>query len=395
MWIILLASGQLAKSLKGIRSCSGETIITPTLDLDADSESDSYDSSEGFIRKSSELPRLDFKDATVLERYEEFVRTSEYGNLMQSLNWGKVKNNWHQDAVYLEQEGQIVAALTILTIETNGSAFSYAPRGPVCDLKDIDKMRELIQMGSEIARERGSFALRIDPEVPYDPKLVEAIRSLNVPNLNLRDLGSIKNTHRFSNPARNIVLDLKDKDYETFFNELASKRRTQIRKTYKVGVETRILKKDHPDFDQALNTFYEITKVMSERHGILYRPLDYFYRLFDAFEDVTLYESYFEDQVLASSIVISYNRKAFYIYGASSNELRSYDAPTQMQSVAIEDATKKPNITEYDFGGVFNIDPNDGLYSFKTKFTGPEGLRELIGELDFVFDEEAYQNFIR
>ena len=33
-------------------------------------------------------------DKALLEEYENFAKTSRYGNFMQSLKWPKVKDNW-------------------------------------------------------------------------------------------------------------------------------------------------------------------------------------------------------------------------------------------------------------------------------------------------------------
>ena len=38
-------------------------------------------------------------DQALLEEYEQFAKTSKYGNFMQSLKWPKVKDNWGWDAV--------------------------------------------------------------------------------------------------------------------------------------------------------------------------------------------------------------------------------------------------------------------------------------------------------
>ena len=45
-------------------------------------------------------------------------------------------------------------------------------------------------------------------------------------------------------------------------------------------------------------------------------------------------------------------------------------------------------------GGVFALDFNDGLFKYKHKFCGDEGVREYLGELDFVLDPTLYQEYI-
>ncbi|NLM19150.1 MAG: aminoacyltransferase [Clostridiaceae bacterium] len=52
-------------------------------------------------------------------------------------------------------------------------------------------------------------------------------------------------------------------------------------------------------------------------------------------------------------------------------------------------------VEEYDFGGVFDFDNPVGLYAFKEGFCKEKGLREFIGEIDYVLDEELYREFMK
>ena len=68
------------------------------------------------------MPILDLSNSEEVARYKEFVASSPYGHVMQSLNWAKVKNNWDSDYVYLQDDaGNITAApvsYTHLTLPT-------------------------------------------------------------------------------------------------------------------------------------------------------------------------------------------------------------------------------------------------------------------------------------
>ena len=46
--------------------------------------------------------------------------------------------------------------------------------------------------------------------------------------------------------------------------------------------------------------------------------------------------------------------------------------------------------TNYDFGGVLNLDSNNGLFRFKSGFCKKEGVTVLIGEIDKVYDKKIY-----
>lgn len=335
----------------------------------------------------------------LIAEYEHFVECSPYGNMMQSTKWSGVKNNWNADYVYLadSKDGGITAALSILSVSNDGgeSSFMYAPRGPVCDFSDLDTVARLIDEARPVVEKRKGFVLRLDPEFPYSSELAHKIHAahFNDGKFLLRTIDET-DPHAFSQPPFNMVLDLKGKDVDTLLDFYPSNTRRKIRKPFKSGVTTRSLGFGDPGFSQALNEFYRLTGIMAERQGISYRPRSYFVRLFEVFPGARLYITKHESgAVLASCIVVNYNRKAFYMYAASSNEMRNLYPNYQMNFVAIQDAIRS-SMNEYDMGGIFVADDADGLYRFKKQLCGAEGLRSYIGELDLVFDDAKYRAFI-
>lgn len=340
------------------------------------------------------MPILDLSNSEEVARYEEFVASSPHGHVMQSVNWAKVKDNWDSDYVYLQDDaGNITAALSILSVKNDGEqAFMYAPRGPVCDFKDIDTVKALVKEAAPVIEKRNGFVLRIDPEFAYDEEVLESYRNAGIANLAITTRGA--DEHSFSNPRMHVIADISMGSHEEYFQTVKRKKRTMIRLPYKHGLETIRLHRDHEGFERSLDTFYDLTKVMARRQGITYRPKDYFVRLFNAFPTsaVTLYETKLDDQVLSSAIVLSYNKKAFYIYAASSNEHRELYPNYQMNNEAIKDAIDQ-GYSEYDMGGIFDLNPAAGLYRFKKSFCGENGLLEMIGQFDWVYDPDAYSEF--
>ncbi|MDD7384242.1 MAG: peptidoglycan bridge formation glycyltransferase FemA/FemB family protein [Actinomycetaceae bacterium] len=332
--------------------------------------------------------------ADLFAEYEQFVSTHPHGHMMQSPSWARVKNNWDADYVYLRgNDGSIAAAMSILSVSNDDghSSFLYAPRGPVCDLNDLDLIAALVKEAEPAIERRHGFVLRMDPEVPYSHELEDALRSRS--QWRLRTPQNV-DAHAFSNPPMNMVADLSGQDAQTLLATFRSGVRYKIRKSLKAPVTTRSLHYSDPGFPQALDAFYSLTLVMAQRQGITHRPRDYFERLCAAFPTARLYLAEHEDgQALASAIVVSYNKKAFYAYAASSNERRTLLPSYQLNYVAMLDAIED-GMSEYDMGGVFSTDIEDGLYAFKRQFCSDHGLRTMIGEIDVVRDEAAYQRFI-
>lgn len=68
------------------------------------------------------MPLVESKED--LDRYIEFVRNSDYARPMQDPSWSKVKENWSSDYIYLEENKQIIAAMSVIGIQNpNGKYF--------------------------------------------------------------------------------------------------------------------------------------------------------------------------------------------------------------------------------------------------------------------------------
>lgn len=77
------------------------------------------------------MPILNHNDLKKVEEYQTFVRTSPYANATQDLAWEKVKEGWVGEQVYLEENGQIIAAMSLIIRRVfAGFSLMYAPRAP-------------------------------------------------------------------------------------------------------------------------------------------------------------------------------------------------------------------------------------------------------------------------
>ncbi len=318
-----------------------------------------------------------------LIRYNDFVRNSEYARPMQDTNWSKIKSNWTHGFVYLEENKQIIAAMSVIGIKnTNGKHFLYAPRGPVCDFKDTKLVEALIKEAEPLREKYDAFLLRMDPELNFDEKLVYDYRKMGY---DFRSVGI--DTHAFTQPRYNMIIDLSSQDEDEIFESFSSKGRYNIRKSIRAGIKT-ICKTD----EESLDIFYELTKIMAERQGIGHRPKDYYERLIK-YLDGKIFLSYFEDNPLSASLLIPYGNKVYYLYAASSNEMRNKMPNYNMIWEEIKWCLEN-NYDYLDLGGTFSLDTNDGLYRFKQSFCYPDKYSNFIGELDVVYDREKYEEFL-
>ncbi|MCR2807854.1 lipid II:glycine glycyltransferase FemX [Paenibacillus soyae] len=331
------------------------------------------------------MPIVDNTNTEELDRYERFVRTSPYATTTQDTGWSEVKSNWIPLYVYLEEAGEIVAAMSVLMVNAVGDQkLAYCCKGPVCDPKDVQLVDRLMKEAEAAVKEHNAFVLRIDPETAFDEELHNRYAELGYVLRN-RNVSSKDTTQ----PRFNMVLDLKGKTEQELLESFHHKTRYNIRLSERKGVTTR-----YSTEKADLEIFHDLYVVMSNRHGISYRPYGYFSRMLDAYRDYTrVYLAEHEGEIIASAVAISYGDKTWYIYGASGNEKRNLMAPHLLQWEMIKWAVEQGK-ERYDFGGVFKLDQSDGLYRFKEGFCHPDRYSEYIGEIDRVFDEEAYRKFV-
>ena len=222
----------------------------------------------------------------------------------------------------------------------------------------------------------------MDPELNFDEKLVYDYRKMGY---DFRSVGI--DTHAFTQPRYNMIIDLSSQDEDEIFESFSSKGRYNIRKSIRAGIKT-ICKTD----EESLDIFYELTKIMAERQGIGHRPKDYYERLIK-YLDGKIFLSYFEDKPLSASLLIPYGNKVYYLYAASSNEMRNKMPNYNMIWEEIKWCLEN-NYDYLDLGGTFSLDTNDGLYRFKQSFCYPDKYSNFIGELDVVYDREKYEEFL-
>lgn len=328
------------------------------------------------------MPLVESKEE--LERYTEFVRNSQYGKPMQDPNWAKVKENWTADYIYIEENGHIIGAMSVIGIKNpNGKYFLYAPRGPVCDFKNYDLVKQLIDEAEVLAEKHSAFLLRMDPEVDFNDKIIYEYQKRGY---DFRTYGT--DNHSFTQPRYNMILEIESQDEDTLFESFSSATRRNIRKSYRNDIET--IRETN---ESTLDTFYELTKIMADRQEIGHRPKEYFQRLIDHL-DGQIFTSYYKGKALSSSLLIPYNDKVYYLYAASSNENRNKMPNFNMIWEEIK-WSKELGYKYFDFGGVFTVDSQDGLYRFKEGFCYPDKFTAFIGELDVVYDREKYNEFIK
>ena len=324
-----------------------------------------------------ELP--DMQDEQAAKAYENFIATHKNGCFMQSLSWARVKTGWRARIVTVKNtQEQICGAMLVLikTLPLVHISFLYAPRGPVCDLKNYDVLDCLFAGARDLAGIYNACAFRIDPFVlQTDTAFLYFIQTRGfhfVPNA--EDNGTAQT-------RCNYLLPIGGKSPAEIFASFKAKLRYNIRLAQKKGVTCTVCGQE------ALDDFMTLMRQTGKRDGFAIRSRSYFAQMLRAFPDnCRLYMCYKENTPLSGAVCMRFGRRTCYVYGASSNENRNLMPNYLMQWNMILWA-QEGGCELYDFMGVPHYDDpmhrNYGVYRFKQCFNGKVAV--YAGEFTYVY----------
>lgn len=321
------------------------------------------------------------------KQYKEFLEKHNRCNFQQSLEWAEVKKpNWLPKVILAEDEsGNIIGSLCvwIRKMPIFGNIL-YSSRGPVCDIHDLEVMKQLTDGAKELAKKYKAFVLRIEPDILSED---EGFRTV-VTNLGYKIKDDAKDFKDEIQPRYVFRLDIKDKTYEEVQAGFKPKWRYNIRLAEKKGVTIKYGTKED------LKDFHDIMVETGQRDGFIIRPLEYFEKMYDELGEnhMKILMAYSEGKPISGVIPIFYGNKTWYLYGASSNQKRNlmpnYLLQWEMIKLAID---RKSEV--YDFRGVSGVldesHPQYGLYRFKQGFGAT--FTEFIGEIYIPFKPTKYK----
>ena len=332
------------------------------------------------------MPILNKDDKKEVERYNKYVREAYGTNFMQDISWGNIKKGWKREYVYTLKNGKINSAMSCLVKKLPKLNYSiiYVPRGPVCDIYDIQKIENLLEEAKPLVKKYKAIMIKFDPEIKKDSKLYKMYTKSG--------FKIVSKQSKLIQAKYNMVINLEDKTLDELLKSFASKTRYNINYGIRKGVKTR-----YSNSEEDLKVFYKLYLEMCERKHIGAREYNYFKTLLNSFEkeNMRIYLSSFEGEDLTATIAINYAGTTHYLYGASGNKKRnlkaSYSLQLEMIKWAIETKCKK-----YNLGGLLNPVDENGLFRFKVGFSGEEGVVEYIGEINKVYNKFMYflYNFI-
>lgn len=327
---------------------------------------------------------LDFNNKEEVRRYNEFVEKSDYGRFQQNVEWIDVKKNWGHEAVYVEENGEIVAAMLILIKKVLGQSIFYAQAAPVCDVYNIDLVEKLMDEVDKLAKKHKAFVFQMDPDVEATKELRDKYVEKG---FKVTELGDNFDQSNLIQPIYTFEKKLNFKNEEELMKTFNSKTRYEIRYSLKKGV-----KFEHGNTEDLVKRFFKVHKETCIRKKIAYREYEYYKNLMDAMGDkARIYVASHEGDDIATGLAINIGYEVFYVYAGTSNIKRNLNASKQiiyqMMVWGVETGAKK-----FNMGGFMHLDKKSGLYIYKSSFAGEEGLKRKIGQIDKVYN--PFMNFM-
>jgi len=320
--------------------------------------------------------------------WDSFLASFTSGHLLQSSRWGRLKEEfgWEASLITVEEGGDIIAGAQVLfrPLLRFGS-IAYIPKGPAVDFSNQKATEALLSTIHCLAKSRNALFLKIEPEALEDPSLDALLRSY----------GFFPSPQTIQ-PRSSIVIDISP-DLEEIMMRMKPKTRYNIRLSSKKGV---IVKEGGRD---EIPAFYRLLEITGKRDKFSIRSKEYYetaYSLFAPLGLAKLLFATYEGKVLAGLMAFAFGRKAYYLYGASSNEERHRMPNYLLQWEAIKWAKSLGCIT-YDLGGVPDEEEEVlerdflkrkgglwGLYRFKRGWGGK--VVRCIGAYDYVYSPHFY-----
>jgi lipid II:glycine glycyltransferase (peptidoglycan interpeptide bridge formation enzyme) len=327
--------------------------------------------------------------AAAVTNWDAFVEAHPQGHVLQTSEWGELKQafGWQAEAVRVGKSG----ALVLFRRLPLGLTLAYVPRGPLADWNDPAELEALVPALDAACRARRAICLKLEPDLPDTSDNAERLQAM----------GLRASAHTVQ-PRRSLVVDLAGSEAD-ILARMKQKTRYNIGLAAKKGVRARPAGAGPEDVER----FIALIMITGARDGFAVHSPEYYrraYGLFHAAGQCELFLADYEGTTLAAVMVFALGRRAWYLYGASSDQERNRMAPYLAQWEAMRWAHARGVVT-YDLWGVPDEDEaaleagfetrHDGLwgvYRFKRGFGGQ--LVRSLGAWDRVYQPLAYRAYL-
>ena len=321
-----------------------------------------------------------------LSDWNQFLVFQPNAHLLQTGEWGELKSAFGWKAVRIIK-GNVGVQILFRKLPL-GFTIGYLPKPTFSNqLPFLDQ--ELWREIDAVCKKNRAIFLKIEPDLWQDIEL----NDLPITNYQLQ-----MSPHNIQ-PPRTIIVNIKDSE-EEILARMKQKTRYNIRLAEKKGVTVR-------SWDD-IEAFHHMMLLTGERDGFGVHSREYYQRAYDLLRPKQMGElllAEYERKSLAALFVARNGNRAYYLYGASTNEERNRMPTYLLQWEAMKWAKARGG-EEYDLWGVpdeeeVTLEVNfetrhDGLwgvYRFKRGFGGE--LRRAVQAMDKVYNRPLYLAYLR
>lgn len=318
-----------------------------------------------------------------LTAWNQFLSTYPNTHLLQTGEWGELKSafGWSPVRVVNGEEGvQILFRKLPL-----GLTVGYIPKVVLSNQQSFFSL-ELWHEIDLICKKNRAIFLKLEPDLWVDQKP-------ETWNLKLEP-----SPHNIQ-PPRTILVDIKGSE-EEILARMKQKTRYNIRLAQKKGVTVR-------PWDD-MESFHKMMLITGGRDGFGVHSREYYQRAYELLHPKQMGElllAEYEGKQLAALFVARNGNRAYYLYGASTEEERNRMPTYLLQWEAMKWA-KACNCEDYDLWGVPDEEQDTleadfekrheglwGIYRFKRGFGGE--LKRAVQAMDRVYNPVLYWAYLR
>lgn len=311
-----------------------------------------------------------------IEDWDDAIGAFNQKHLLQSSLWAKFKTRYGWGAfplLWQNENGEIAAGAMVLVREMRlGLRMMYIPRGPIMDWESQALISQVLGDLENFAKKHKAIFIKIDPEIIMGEGIpgeggsdiaagLDAEKSLDA-----RGWEKAEEQVQFRNT---VWLDLTGGE-DAWLERMKQKTRYNIRLAARKGVVVR--RGGESDF----HTLYRLYAETSVRDGFVIRSEAYYQQVWKDFMDqgwAMPLVAEAEGVVIAALFLFWYGKRAWYLYGMSSQDQREKMPNYLLQWEAMRFA-KEMGCEVYDLWGAPDqfdeSDPMWGVFRFKEGLGG-------------------------
>jgi peptidoglycan pentaglycine glycine transferase (the first glycine) len=282
--------------------------------------------------------------------WNRFLQNHPNAHILQTGEWGELKSAFGWDSVRVVS-GEVGIQILFRRLPL-GFTIAYAPKAVISDQSSVISDQFWKEVDSVCRRHRAIF-LKIEPDAWQDEFI-------------LHPSSFILSKHNIQPPCT-IMIDIRGTEDE-ILARMKQKTRYNIRLAEKKGVTVRA-------WDD-IPAFHKMMLVTGGRDGFGVHSLEYYRRAYELFHPTGMAEllvAEFEGKPLAALMVFAHGQRAYYMYGASTDEERNRMPTYLLQWEAMKWARAK-GAEEYDLWGVPDEDEATLEANFETRHDGLWGV---------------------